>query len=47
MKKVNYTIGDFFEFYRNKILINWVKDNHPEIIEKAEKFIKLELSNKD
>lgn len=38
--KVDYTKEDLIEYYKNKILLDWVKNNHPEIIEKAEEFIK-------
>jgi Mg/Co/Ni transporter MgtE len=45
--EVDYSIEDLFEYFRNKILINWIKDNHPEIFNKAEEFVKAELLNKD
>jgi hypothetical protein len=37
--KVDYTKQDLIEYYKDKILLDWVKNNHPEIIEKAEEFI--------
>lgn len=45
--KVNYSAEDLLEYFRNKILIDWIKDNHPEILEKTEEFVKSELLNKD
>ena len=37
---IDYTAEDLFNFYKNEILIDWIKNNHPEIIEKVEEFIK-------
>jgi hypothetical protein len=46
-RNIDYSIEDLVEFYRNKILLDWVKENHPEIIQKAEEFLKAEFLNKD
>jgi hypothetical protein len=46
-RNIDYSIEDLVEFYRNKILLDWVKENHPEIIQKAEEFLKAEFFNKD
>lgn len=37
--QVDYNKEDILEFYKNKILLDWIKNNHPEIIEKAEEFV--------
>ena len=37
--QVDYNKEDMLEFYKNKILLDWIKNNHPEIIKKAEEFI--------
>ena len=37
--QVDYDKEDILEFYKNKILLDWIKNNHPEIIKKAEEFI--------
>ena len=41
--KVDYTQKDLFQFYLNKILLDWIKNNHPKIIEKAQDFLINEL----
>ena len=41
--QVDYTKEDILEFYKNQILLDWIKNNHPEIIEKAEEFIKINI----
>jgi len=36
---VDYSFEDFVEFYHNQILLNWIQDHHPEVIEKARIFL--------
>lgn len=38
--KVNIPHENVIEFYKNKILLDWIQNHHPEIIQKAEEFIK-------
>ncbi len=37
--KVDYKQEDLFQFYLNKILLDWIKNHHPETIEKAKDFL--------
>jgi len=41
--KVDYTQENLFEFYLNKILLDWIEDHHPEIVAKAKEFLMKEL----
>ena len=37
---VNYDIESLIEMYKKKLILEWVQDNHPEKIIKAEKIIR-------
>jgi len=37
--KTNYSREDVITAHTNEIVINWVKDNHPEVIEQIRKFV--------
>ena len=37
--KTNYSKEDLITAHTNKIVMNWVKDNHPEVIEEVKKFV--------
>ncbi len=43
--KVDLSKEDLFNFYLNKILLDWIESNRPDIIELAKQFINEELSN--
>lgn len=42
--KVDYSIEDIREFILNKILLDWVKEHRPDVVEKATNFIDSEFS---
>lgn len=43
--KIDYDKEDILEFYKNKILLDWIKNHHPEIIEKVEEFLKINIKH--
>ena len=43
--KVDLSKEDLFNFYLNKILLDWIESNRPDIVERAKQFINEELSN--
>lgn len=45
--KTNYSKEEIITAQTNEIVMNWVKDNHPEVIEKIRKFVKKNISEKD
>ena len=44
--KIEYSQEDLFNYYLNKILLDWVRNNEPDIVDKAKQFVNAELSNK-
>lgn len=45
--KTNYSKEEIITAHTNEIVMNWVKDNHPEIIEKTRKFVEENISEED
>jgi len=43
--KLDYSKEDLLEYYTNKILLNWIKEHKPELIDKVKEFVNRELSN--
>ena len=44
--KIAYTKEELFDYHLDKILLDWIKKNKPDIVEKAKQFVNAELSNK-
>lgn len=45
--KTNYSREDIITAHTNEIVMNWVKEHHPEIIEKTRKFVEENTSEED
>jgi hypothetical protein len=45
--KTNYSKEEIITAHTNEIVMNWVKDNHPEIIKKTRKFVEENISEED
>ena len=45
--KTNYSKEEIITAHTNEIVMNWVKDNHPEIIKKTRKFVEGNISEED
>jgi len=43
---IDYSKEDLVEYYVQLILKQWIKDHHPEIIQKAREIVIFELRNK-
>lgn len=45
--KTNYSREEIITAHTNEMVMNWVKDNHPEVIEKIRKFVEENASEED
>ena len=45
--KTNYSRDDIVIARTNEIVINWVKENHPEVIEEIRKLVEDNTNEKD
>ena len=45
--KTNYSRDDIVIARTNEIVINWVKENHPEVIEEIRKLVEDNTNDKD
>lgn len=45
--KTNYSREEIITAHTNEMVMNWVKDNHPEVIEKIKKFVEENASEED
>lgn len=45
--KTNYSRDDIVIARTNEIVVNWVKENHPEVIEEIRKLVEDNINEKD
>jgi len=45
--KTNYSKEEIITAHTNEIIMNWVKEHHPEIIEKTRKFVEKNAIEED
>lgn len=45
--KVDLSKEDLLNFYLNKILLDWIESNRPDIVDRAKQFVNEELSNNE
>ena len=45
--KTNYSREEIITAHTNEMVMNWVKDNHPEVIEKIRKLVEDNTNEED